>query len=1167
MKLKHKNFLFLVAIITNFTLLSGCFTEEDDSSSSGGSSSSSSSSSSSTAPSTSIGGTCTLSSGKYYCANGTGTIIFTATAGDTIYYASKIGSTASVNTGSSSGTSPASVVFTGSDRESLYVSYFATNSSGTETAKEAILYFYETTKPTSSIASARLTSDASNDCILLGDTYTCDGPATITFSADEPSTICVDTEVGTSPNITSATSCPAGSTTLLNNAWTTTISADDTYLQFYAFDENEYTVANEESTTHQFIFEINNTHFSNISCGGLTTMTGGGYCNSNVTFELERSNDVSSDSDYNLYQLWYREISGSDVSGDTSSDTVFINTPPVPHSDSVKYYSNYPDGTSTSNVVVSKGFDQTKISQYNANILYSGTYAAGTEYITNASTDTDGSIVFYIDTDKPTLSAIPPSSGTLDASMKMTPFIYDKGNNKIYRYAESNATLTQSAPTRSLTAKYCQLTEAATKSYGNHLTLVPSLSSFWTDCGNARNNYTNDTQLTIAANSYVSFYGEDPASNKSDCDSEKQYTCIEDYYDSDLSHVVEYYTPGILKTGFFHDLENQDEALHTNFGYATITTDLDGDGYDNDIIIGAPAYAYTDTTDSTTDRGAVYIWYDEFRERAQIRLGLGDATMDISGSSSSEKTLTFSTDGGSSTSVTLDPSNDTLGIALATDYSDKTAATAYEIAQVLNRAFLNSFGTEGNYLFAMATDASGDLLTSTDTSSDGYITIGHLNRSISGYFSMTSNGGFDASSDFNFTSQTVRAYDYAFFGETDGNEFGYAIVADAIDASPDANYSSKQLLVGAPGYSSNAGAVYVLRLPASDASADYGHVELANDLVGKGAHRILDTTSDERFGSTIVAFDRDGDSTSDLFIGAPYADGDGSSDSYRGVVYFIADRDYDFDSTADTTSDISGVTDLISGSVDNGLFGSSLVIGKTRLYVDAGNTNHLYVGAPGQRYGSVEGYVEAYGVTSGSLLSSQDQSVSSTLQEYNSVGGNLFGYSLGIVGSSFDTSTPSNCPCLLIGAPSSRGMDVGKVWIYKDFFRTFIEGTTSNELFGSSIYVGKIGKADTADSVVIGSRFDQYGKITILRPQAVTHGEINAGMTAKTLTYSPKGILSGENLGHSIAILQYDSAGSKALVIGAPGEHQPGSWLYNRPGIDNDRKGGVQIITQTKLGF
>lgn len=267
MKLKHKNFLFLVAIITNFTLLSGCFTEEDDSSSSGGSSSSSSSSSSSTAPSTSIGGTCTLSSGKYYCANGTGTIIFTATAGDTIYYASKIGSTASVNTGSSSGTSPASVVFTGNDRETHYVNYFATNASGTETTKEAILYFYETTEPTSSIASARLTSDASNDCILLGDTYTCDGPATITFTANEPATICVAKETGTSPNMTiNADSCPTGSAieTISSDGGTTTISTDDTYLQFYAFDKNEYPSYNEESSIHQFIFEINNTHFSNI---------------------------------------------------------------------------------------------------------------------------------------------------------------------------------------------------------------------------------------------------------------------------------------------------------------------------------------------------------------------------------------------------------------------------------------------------------------------------------------------------------------------------------------------------------------------------------------------------------------------------------------------------------------------------------------------------------------------------------------------------------------------------------------------------------------------------------------------------------------------------------------------------------------------------------------
>jgi hypothetical protein len=1146
--------------------LFGCFTPEGDTDSTTGTTSTTTSTNSGATTTISVtdnGGTCTLTSGKYYCGGGSGTanVAFSASATATIYYASNVGSAPTVSTSSSSIDTTGDVNFSGSDRDNLYVKYFSDGASGTESQKTAIIYYVDVKTPTSSIGSAILQDNSSDTCSYNNTTYYCDSKATISLIADEPATIWYKIGNGADPGAPDPADSSESSCTYTDSTGDCQISVATHDIYISLLSKDTALTPNQESY-HSYDFQISNTNIYEIKCGS-DNMSGGGYCDDQVTFRLKKSDDTLTDG--SSYQLWYRKIFGSGVASDTSGDSVFDATGD-PDTNSTRYLSTYSESLQTNPVDIEAdvstdtgGNDKTVIYQYKYAVIYGGSYNTTTTGITDGSSDADSYSVFYVDIDKPNLMVIPPSSGTMDSSMKIIPFVQDPGHDKVANYAASNASLSGSTPLQDATAKYCQFTEASDDLYSG---------GFWQDCSENRNSYTENSQLIVASNTYLGFYGTDAAGNESECTVSNQYTCLTPSEKStDSTDILEYYTPGIHTTSVVHP-NNEDDTQYTNFGHAVLSADLDGDGYNNDIVISAPAYSYTDAAAATTanvDQGAVYIWYDKFRERAQIRLGLGDATMDISGS----KTLTFSTDGGSSMSVTLDPSNDTLGLALSSDYQNKTAATAYEITKVLNRAFLNSYGTGGNYLYAMATDATGDLLSSTfdastDATTDGYVTIGHINRTISGYFSLTSTDNFDTSSDFNFTSKTVRAYDYAFFGETDNDEFGYTMAVQKVDTSSDSAYSAKNLIVGAPGYNSNAGAVYILKLPASDASADYGQVMLNGNLNNK-AHRIR-ATSEGRFGMAMTLYDKSGDGYEDLFVSAPYVD---TAASNGGGIYQINARDYNFETATDTSSDLSDASaDSYTGSDANKLLGYSLIAGQAGIY-NGSSEYRLYVGAPGTKVGGGKGKVDVFRLDSGTFT----DNFILPITELGEVSGNLFGSSLAIVESNFDTN--SGCPCLLIGSPGSKnttGDATGKVWIRGRSLETYIEGSADKEQMGFKLFAGSIDNSATVQTIFITSKNDastlaSKGKVIILRQQAITNSNSSAGLVATSSTVSLEGSNDGDNFGFGLGIVQYNSSGNKALITGIPGEHGNAGYTYYRNGIVNNMRGSVQITSATKLGF
>ncbi len=1093
----------------------------------------------------SASGGCILSGTTYNCTGST-SITFSVSESATVYYAQQIGSSPTVSTSSDSSSAPFSISVTGSEKDTVYIKYFAVDSSNnTESSKQIIIYLIDSTEPISSIESVKLTVDSSTDCNLdsSSNTYSCQGPAYLKITANESSTIYYTSSIGSAPSDPDITS------NSINSGETLNITENDTYVKFFARD---YALTpNSESTIHDCSFEING-----ISAGIVGETINKAYYNQNKGIILSKSSNRTIPG--SNYQIYYRMISGPDVSADTSSDHVFNGSPPIPDSDSIRYYDTYPydpieDPTA---ITLSTSDNTTTIYQIKYNLIYGGSQGFSSPDISDGSADNEGSIVVIIDKDEPNLLTLPPSSGNLETSISIMPFIQDSGLDKMNVYKASNPTLSDTTADETATAMYCK--REINSAYSNGY-------DFWSEC--TETNYTSVSSSTvlqnITTNTYLAFTGIDKATNSPVCNETYQFSCEDpDYgFHNSYGHIVEYFTPGIQQSGIYHDFELPTSEKHTNFGHSIAVGDLDGDNRNDDIIIGAPAYSYSFTPATSEANGAIYIWYDGFRERALKQFYLGDSSTDISGN----KWLEFSTDSGNTLRINLDPSNDTSGLARSTDYTDKTKAKAAEIASYLNRAFLNSYslGSNGTFLYALPTDSNGNIVDS-DSTADGYITIGHINRTIEGYFTYQSSNNFDVSSDLNYgngSTKTIRAYDYAVFGENNGDEFGFSVGISSVDIASDSLYSSKNIVVGAPGYSTDNGALYVLQAPISDTSADYSQIKLESGIYSY-AYRI-DATTDGRLGTSLAFYDRNGDGTNDIYVSAPYY-----GNTYRGAVYEIR-KDFPFDNSSDTTTDIgdgSTVTDSIVGSTDNMLFGFSMVIGKTKMMHSSASTTHLYVGSPGREGADdVLGEVSVYGVVSGTSF--QDTTVRKSEPLGVGIEGNLFGYSLAIVDSGFDSDSPSACPCLVVGSPGSQS-NAGRVYIYGGDYSSHIDGSSdiTNDKLGVSLAAGDIGELETFDTIFIGTRNDHKGRVVVIRQQNLTSGTDLTEYDSLSITL--EGSKQGDNLGSSLGLIVL-SNGKKALITGFAGEHNESitSSSYYRMGNVYNRKGAVHVYSAGRLGF
>ena len=132
-----------------------------------------------------------------------------------------------------------------------------------------------------------------------------------------------------------------------------------------------------------------------------------------------------------------------------------------------------------------------------------------------------------------------------------------------------------------------------------------------------------------------------------------------------------------------------------------------------------------------------------------------------------------------------------------------------------------------------------------------------------------------------------------------------------------------------------------------------------------------------------------------------------------------------------------------------------------------------------------------------------------------------------------------------------------KVWIYGNWLLTYAAGEEATDFFGTTLHDELISTSDSTNTVFVGSRTNHLGEISVIRTQGIVSSPTSENLAPSNIGYIPIGITSGNNLGQSIAVVQYDSSGNRALIVGAPGEHEmtPVSYMYNRPGGEYSSKG------------
>ncbi len=1058
-----------------------------------------------TAPTTtvSVGGTCVLTVLTVTgCTADPIDVTFNVNESATVYYAQGTSSGVSVSTNSSSVSAGGTVNITGTEGTIVYVAFFAQDTAGnSESSRELIVNIPDLTAPVSSI-----TLSGGSTCIQNPDAfnYLCDGPINVDVSADDNTAVTLYWDVTTD----TASTGPFGSSGIAPQS--ISVDANDSYLSYTAID----TAGNQEATV-DYYFEIN----------GVTPTINGGYYNSTQTFKFQLSSNRTVPNGY--YQLHYLLKSGTDASADTTSDadSVYATGPPVTiNSNSTRYLNLYPSNTDDTsedvNAAVSSG--ETLIYQYKYNIIYDGTQDASDDVV-GGSKDKENTLVLYIDNDSPKAIAIPPSSGSLSSPIEVSTHFQDNGHDLIEQYAALNPFLSAATPLQSPTSGYCS-----------------STSSFSTDC-DATTDYVTLASLSLTADTQVGLKGTDAAGNAVNCPGAafEQYNCDNSSFTFNV--FSEEYTPGMQQSSYYHRNQTVVFTDFFNFGYSVAVGDLDGDG-SSDIAIGAPAYSHSGGV-ANLENGAVYIWYNGFRERAILSLIDNSATVNVTG-----RYMEFDTDDITTASlrIYLDPSTDTSSYgsdkfqAESTDYTDKTVASASEIASVLNDAFLNSYGKSfQNYLYA-------------DASTDGKLSIGHVNRTIKGYFTYTSN--FDSTSDMYYSGNTIRAYDYVIYGETAGDEFGYSVAIGQVDTSVDtAQYSASQLVVGAPGFGAvnDDGAVYVVRMPKSDASADYGQVTLFDST--DDAYKIHATTGDGRLGHALKLYDSSNDGYSEIYVSAPYYD---LYYTNAGGIYRIDQQDYSY---SNATSDVTAVSsgsyfwrgpDLLGTNATNALFGFSLEAGNTKYSSANSWSQFLYVGIPGASSSGLSGKVGFFDLNSASPLAI---TYPSFYEQADTPANEYFGYSLAIVNNEFDTSTTSKCPCLIVGAPGASA-EKGEVFVLGgDSYQKNFTGAAATDFLGVKLLVGKIGSSETFDTIFMAARSaNNKGHIVIARQQELRSDTELTSVVNSDLA----GTTNGDNLGLGMAIISI--GGAKALITGMPGE-QSGSY---------DRISNVRVYSgNNRLGY
>ena len=383
----------------------------------------------------------------------------------------------------------------------------------------------------------------------------------------------------------------------------------------------------------------------------------------------------------------------------------------------------------------------------------------------------------------------------------------------------------------------------------------------------------------------------------------------------------------------FRDGKILGENAGDSFGYAIKTGDINGDGRD-DIVVSATGYG--------SQAGRVYIFYSD-----------NELVGDASGADVIIDAESIGDDLGYAVELEDVNGDGIHDVALgAPGWSTDTGRVYVFYGGVLSGT-IGVGDADATLTGENAGDRFGMALTSGDIGDDG---INDLVVSAPGHTSATGkvylfsgnvlSGAVDASTD------TLDAYS----GENAGDEYGTSL------SLGDLNQDGKNdILVGAPGYNSDAGRAY----------AFYG---------GEFTENISFSAQSpgDRFGSSLSIDDLNGDGKNDIAIGAP------GYDSFTGRAYIfhgpLAQSSLSASADADTTITGIGINgyfgEVLSTGDPNGDGLRDLLVGASHFSANTGNAYEFYndglyptnaVDADSRLVGGSTGYYYGWDIASGDI--------------------------------------------------------------------------------------------------------------------------------------------------------------------------------------------------------